>query len=489
MKNQVKKILSLLIVLAMVFTILAGISVPSSAATYVYNWGTREVECAELSNAAAAFYTGVYVYSDMSNTQGGTGTSNAPSSALYKELQTLMKSKHKTQTSYSATKNMYQYTDCQNGGGKISSFYSGALIGPAWGQGDWNREHTWPNSKGLGGNDENDIMMLRPTSTSENSSRGNTAYGKSSGYYNPNSESGGKYDLRGDVARICLYVYVRWGNTSYMWGKSGVMESLDVLLEWMEADPVDTWEMGRNDSVQSITGTRNIFVDYPEYAWLLFGEDIPSGMTTPSGMAQNGGSGTGSGGTPPDTPTCTHVYANACDTTCNKCGAVRSTTHTYDNACDTTCNICGNIRAVGNHIYTSDSDTTCNICGYTRVIGSNPDTPTDQTPPASTGCKHENVETLGAVDETCVTNGYTGDLCCADCGIQIIEGAIVSATGKHNFEAFGEGEDSYEKCTVCGLKKQPESSSGGCTSSVGGVAVIITSALVGALAFVRKKED
>ena len=44
------------------------------------------------------------------------------------------------------------------------------------------------------------------------------------------------------------------------------MESLDVLLLWMEQDPVDTWELGRNDAVQAITGTRNVFVDYPEYA-------------------------------------------------------------------------------------------------------------------------------------------------------------------------------------------------------------------------------
>jgi hypothetical protein len=68
-----------------------------------------------------------------------------------------------------------------------------------------------------------------------------------------------------------------------MWGSSGVMENLDILLKWMEEDPVDTWEMGRNDAVQSITGVRNVFVDYPEFAWLLFGREIPSDLVTPSG--------------------------------------------------------------------------------------------------------------------------------------------------------------------------------------------------------------
>ena len=241
--KKMRRILSALLALAMVCALFVGVSLPTSAANYVYNWGERGEVCTELSSYAKAFYTGIYVFEDMSQTQGGTSQSNAHSSALYSELKTLMTSKHTNQTSYAETKDLYKYTDCQNGGGKISSFYSGNAIGPSW-DGGWNREHTWPNSKGLNGSDENDIMMLRPTSISENSDRGNTAYGKSSRYYDPNSESNGKYNLHGDVARIVLYVYVRWGNTSKMWGSSGVMENLTVLLEWMEEDPVDTWEMG-----------------------------------------------------------------------------------------------------------------------------------------------------------------------------------------------------------------------------------------------------
>jgi len=65
------------------------------------------------------------------------------------------------------------------------------------------------------------------------------------------------------------------------------MESKAVLLEWMAADPVDTWEMGRNVSVQSITGTRNVFVDYPELAFELFEAEMPA-MQTPSGIGIDG---------------------------------------------------------------------------------------------------------------------------------------------------------------------------------------------------------
>ena len=295
MNNLKRRGLALVLVMASLISCFCIFSFNTGAADfsytydgkYIYNWGERGETATFLSPNAEKFYASHSSYEELSSYSGGINVSDAPKSSLYYELQRLMKNAQTYTTSYEATKSLYKYTDCQNGGGKISSFYSGKLIGPSW-DGAWNREHTWPNSKGLGGSDENDIMMLRPTSTSENSSRGNTAYGESSGYYHPNSESGGKYDLRGDVARIFLYVYVRWGNVngngSYTaWGKTGVMESVEVLLDWMEADPVDTWELGRNDSVESITGTRNVFVDYPELAFLLFGEEIPDDIVTPSG--------------------------------------------------------------------------------------------------------------------------------------------------------------------------------------------------------------
>ena len=255
---------------------------------YVHNWGARDEECVFLTSYAEDFYTGSYTFDNLSAKSGGSSQSNAPQSALYDALQDMMSAKQSHQTSYGETRYQYCYTDCVNSNSSyISSFYSAKRIKGTWDGGDtWNREHTWPNSKGdASGNGENDIMMLRPASVSENSSRGNKAYGQGSGYYDPNGEG---QNVRGDCARIMLYVYTRWGNTGSMWGSSGVIQSLDVLLDWMEEDPVDTWEMGRNDAVQSITGTRNVFVDYPEYAWLLFGRDIPENMCTPSGIASNG---------------------------------------------------------------------------------------------------------------------------------------------------------------------------------------------------------
>ena len=356
MKGKFTRVTLLLILVAMVATTLvlplsafasgtatgyksAGDVVYNTNGKYIYNWGARGERATFLSKYALQFYTGNYTFATLSKVSGGTSDSNAPSSALYKQLQELMKSKHTYTNSYSANNNLLQYTDCENGGGTISSFYSGKAIGPAWDSAaTWNKEHTWPNSKGLGGNDENDIMMIRPTSVSENSARGNEAYGESSSYYHPNSESGGKYDLRGDVARICLFVYTRWGNTGSMWGSGGVMESLTVLLKWMEEDPVDTWEMGRNDAVQAITGTRNAFVDYPEYAFLLFGEAVPANYVTPSQS---------NGVTPPNPDDCTHSFRQATCTqpqTCTLCHTtVGSALGHTDPDADGKCTRCGEV--------------------------------------------------------------------------------------------------------------------------------------------------
>ena len=259
-----------------------------TAGGYTVNWGARGEDCTFLSSKALSFYTTANCYETFSKLGGGSSQSNAHQSSLYSALQSFMKSKHTHINGYNANNTYLQYTDCVSNGynNYISSFYSGRQIGPKWDSAKtWNKEHTWPNSKGMEGSDEDDVMMIRPTSVQENSSRGNTAYGQSSGYFDPNCEGA---NLRGDCARIVLYVYTRWGNTSKMWGSNGVMESMNVLLQWMQEDPVDTWEMGRNDAVQSITGTRNVFVDYPELAWQLFGKAAPSGMNTPSGIANGG---------------------------------------------------------------------------------------------------------------------------------------------------------------------------------------------------------
>lgn len=489
---------------------------------YVANWGARGEVATFLTTYAQNFYTGSNTFDSLSQKSGGTSQSNAPSSALYSALKSFMTSKQSYQTSYNATRDLFKYTDCLLGNtSKISSFYSGTLVSGTWDGGStWNREHVWPNSKGdASGNGENDIMMLRPTSVSENSGRGNKAYGESSSFYNPTKHGS---DVRGDCARIVLFVYTRWGNTVSMWGSSGVMENLDILLKWMEVDPVDTWELGRNDAVQSITGTRNVFVDYPEFAFLLFGEKIPKNMQTPSGMAKQIGTGTGnqgggsgnSGNTnsqpsnqgggsnnqdtnsqpsnqggnyeqeDPDCPHSRTVVKNAVEATCSKTG--------YSG--DVACADCGYSIEQGRQIKKSahksaDGNNKCDVCGATM------------------DCLHQNTYTEGAVAATCTTAGFTGDEICEDCKLVVRYGVAVESAGNHTYgewtilkAAYGDNSGLKSKtCTGCGDSvvetiPAPNGANGGGLSTtaivliiVGGV-VLAAGAVVLVIFLVKKKK-
>ena len=417
MKIFAKRSVSIILTFVICFGFIFGVKTPTQAATvdyvklgkYVYNWGTREVVATFLSPMAIEFYEDNNVtYAELAALSGAT-QNNVSSTALYKKLHEIMSNNHDDPTTYDETRQLFKYTDCQNSAknsNKISSFYSGKSIGPEWDSAaTWNREHVWPKSKGSIG--KNDIMMLRPTSVSENSSRGNTAYGKSGGYYNPNSESDEQYDLRGDVALIVLYQHVCWGETK-LFGSSGVMESRAVLLEWMEADPVDTWELGRNDSVESITGTRNVFVDYPELAFILFGEQVPSDYQTPSGNAKNGV-------TPnPDGDSSGNQNNN---TTNNNTNNNTQNNNTQNN---NTQNNTQNTNNTNNNTQNNNSSGT------------------------SSACKHTNAYLVQEERPSCDREGFTEGKYCPDCKEYISGYELIPALG-HSF-----GDDN--KCDTCGVE-------------------------------------
>lgn len=215
----------------------------------IVNWGARGENCVFLSKYATAYYTGNNTFDKLSQLKGGTTQTNSPGTALYNALHAIMDVNFAHD--YDRTRSMYQYTDCVSGdNSKLLLFYSSKFVGGEWVSGGttFNREHLWPQSKGCnkGTPAGADMMILRPADPGGNSSRGNKAFGESSGYYKPTD------DVKGDIARSLLYAYVRWEKADKMWGNGqdyGVMENLTILLKWMQEDPVDTWEMGRNDAV------------------------------------------------------------------------------------------------------------------------------------------------------------------------------------------------------------------------------------------------
>ncbi|MBR2930080.1 MAG: endonuclease [Clostridia bacterium] len=343
MNRSTKRILAFIILIAVVFsTLTAAYAAPTSYSSSS-NSGKRGEVCTSLSGTgASSYYAG----------NGYDTLASLSSSALLTRLRNLMTSTHTRTTSYSDCKNYATKTDCEENDGRIVMIYTSysGTDGQYSGGSGWNREHVWP--KALGGFNTSgagaDLHHIRPSENRTNSNRGSLKYGNVSGGKtstgNLSGEVGGYYSgfyepvdsAKGDVARIILYMYVRYGNTgSYTCGSiTKVFQSVDVLLDWCELDPVDTWEMGRNEVVEGIQGNRNVFIDYPELAWLLFDKEIPSDMTTPSGKAADGSSTPGGTDTPVTPPTCTHAstelrgaYAATCakagysgDKYCKSCG-------------------------------------------------------------------------------------------------------------------------------------------------------------------------
>ena len=236
-----------------------------------------------------SYYTGTYAYSTLVTLSGDE---------LFGRLNQLMGNTCKLDAwnkDYGDLRNAYVDVDRDlNRSGYIIGYYDGKQLDGDWGSG-WNREHTWPQSKGAKKETTmgHDMQSVRPTNESVNSSRGNTAYGEAGSYYDPddeisiNNSAYKKINLgtyRGDAARVILYDYLVYGeaggykNGLYngnaqllnKLGTSGVFESIAVLLKWHMQDPPSLTEMVRNDGAQDYQGNRNPMIDFPELAIEVF---------------------------------------------------------------------------------------------------------------------------------------------------------------------------------------------------------------------------
>ena len=296
-----RKFSALILLLAVLLSVCAPALALSPYVQHQYsteaNSGVRHEACLTLNGTTVnAYYTGEYSFNLLQQQSGDE---------LLQSLRTLMSTTHHTFTTYDQCRDLAVKTDCENGDGTtINLLYSsyvsnrGEFIDDT--KKGWNREHVWPRS--LGGFYDTgagaDLHHIRPTDSSLNGTRGNSKYGYAEGgreIYGTvvtgnalGGKKGGGYmepldNVKGDVARICLYVYVRYGGElSKCSSITTVFQSIDVLLQWHAMDPVDTWEMGRNEVVCAIQGNRNVFIDYPELAWLIFDREVPADLVFPS---------------------------------------------------------------------------------------------------------------------------------------------------------------------------------------------------------------
>lgn len=157
----------------------------------------------------------------------------------------------------------------------------------------WNREHVFPKSlanptlvtniPGPG----TDAHHLRPADRSRNTDRWNLPFALgngTSGRVNSNTAWYPGDEWKGDVARMIMYMYVRYGNqclpSTVGIGSSTSTgdEMIDLFLTWNAEDPVSDIERTRNTYHEDTNntnaqGNRNPFIDNPYLATLIWGGD------------------------------------------------------------------------------------------------------------------------------------------------------------------------------------------------------------------------
>ena len=189
-----------------------------------------------------------------------------------------------------------QADEDQNNKSNMVLFYSRDSV-KKQAAGTWNREHVWPKALSNGNWGESqagtDILHLRPTYVKTNSTRSSHPFGDASNgnVLQYNGMTYGKLDgnifepldcVKGDVARIIMYIWTAYkGYSGYSaLSITSIFDSYNTLLTWHTMDKPDALEGHRNDYVQNSTvqKNRNPFVDHPEYAWKIFGNNASSAV-------------------------------------------------------------------------------------------------------------------------------------------------------------------------------------------------------------------
>ena len=181
----------------------------------------------------------------------------------------------------------------------------------------WNREHVYPKSLGnpnLGTAGAGaDVHHLRPADISFNSQRSSKKFANGSG--NAGDSAGGWYpgdEWKGDVARMMMYMYVRYGNqclpSNVAIGSTSASDNnmIQLLLQWNVEDPVSNFETQRNPILEGIQGNRNPFIDNPAFATQIWG-----GPQAEDKFGNGGGSSDTQAPTTPTNLTASNITATA----------------------------------------------------------------------------------------------------------------------------------------------------------------------------------
>ena len=216
------------------------------------------------------------------NAVGKTGTT------LKSSLHTIISSQ--TKLSYSALWAALKVTDQDpSNSSNVILLYSGISRSKTLNggdSGDWNREHVWAISHGdltTSTGPGTDLHHIRPEDVAVNGKRGNLDFDNGGSSFTNSGGSLADSDsfeprdaVKGDVARMILYMAVRYeGDDGFADlepddkvanGSTPYIGKLSVLKAWNDEDPPDSFEENRNNVIyNTYQHNRNPFIDHPEW--------------------------------------------------------------------------------------------------------------------------------------------------------------------------------------------------------------------------------
>lgn len=235
---------------------------------------------------------------------------------LKNSLHQLLRTTHTTKYSYNALLTQLPYTDEDpNNSSRIIEIYTGWSVPKSSSGGgvtDWNREHTWSKSHGDFGETPpagTDLHHMRPCDATVNSAKSNrdfdnggtlyidasppSGYSGNTGCYSSTYTWEPRDEDKGDVARMMMYMAVRYEGTDTSYDLELVdaintsgpnYGKLSTLLAWHVQDPPDARELQRNERIFERQGNRNPFIDRPQYAAMIWAP-IPQ---APQNVSQTG---------------------------------------------------------------------------------------------------------------------------------------------------------------------------------------------------------
>ncbi|MBR5640121.1 MAG: endonuclease [Muribaculaceae bacterium] len=182
-----------------------------------------------------------------------------------------------------------------------------------------NREHSFPKSWWGSNKDEkySDIFHLYPTDGYVNNQRSNYPFGvcangtrvpDANGAHALGKKGTSTYEgysgivfepddiYKGDFARTYFYMATCYNNQIANWNSDMLAGNnypvfttwaINMLLEWNRLDPVSEKEINRNDSAYKLQGNRNPYIDHPELAEYIWGNQMGNNWTSTAGSTPN----------------------------------------------------------------------------------------------------------------------------------------------------------------------------------------------------------